>query len=206
MWGMERNFCRVYLAYIKDFRDNQFVPDFIRAELQHISSPKVIDEKRAGYGLLQSAVQDVFGYRDDFHDVFQTDNRKPMSPKYSFSISHSGMLCAVALSNKNVGVDIEKINLAKDMDKLKKIILHEDEKKLSINTHEKLFVMFTQKEAMFKFNNEHKVFLPQRINTQTFDSYSTTLKSATDIYALSCVGEAINQIQLQSLAVDIVLD
>ena len=184
----KENFCFVYIRKIEDYKDNNILPSFIVDNLKTITNQNVINQKKSSYGVLHEAVKNVFGFVDDFSFVEKNSNGKPLSPNYYFSISHSCGFVAVALSNKNVGIDIEKIDEKRNLENLRKIVLHKNE---NISSIEDLIKLWTKKEAKFKFDGE-KVFVPSKIDSTSFDSTTKLIKKDNCSFLISIVSSVNN--------------
>ncbi len=105
--------------------------------LQHLAGRYLLQElyPQFPYGLIQIA-----------------ETRRPFLPdeEYHFSISHCGDYAAAIVSTgKRVGVDIELCNPR--VMKVKNKFLHPDELKFSNDHLEKLTLMWSAKEALFKW-------------------------------------------------------
>lgn len=184
----KKDFCFVYLRKIEDYKDNDILPFFVANNLKTISNQNVINQKKASYGILYEAIKNAFNFEENFSSIKITGNGKPFSPDYYFSISHSGKLVAVAISNKNVGIDIEKIDNKRNFESLKKIVLHENE---NVSSLEELIKLWTKKEAKFKFDG-NKLFVPNKIDSTSFDSKTKLIKKDNCYFYISIVSSSKN--------------
>ena len=84
------------------------------------------------------------------------DRKKPMADNCFVSISHSGDMVAVCTSDKPVGIDIEKIDERKDINKLSNRVFRGKEMELfkSSPTPELFFEIWTKKEAYSKIDGQ----------------------------------------------------
>ena len=178
-----KDFCCVYVGRIEDFQSNEVLHSFIQADLKHIKSPKIINQKKASYGLLKKAVQETLGIDDDFLTIKREPSGKPVCEKYHFSISHCQSLVAVAISNTNVGIDVETV---KERENIKKIVMCENENNLDVKDVSALMCLWTKKEAKFKFDGGH-LFIPKNIDTTSFACFSTSFEYAKHKYWVSVV-------------------
>lgn len=185
----------IYIATIEEFKDYDILPSFAIKEIAKTTNEKVINQKRAVWGLLNKAVKEKFGFIDDFSHIEKNKNGKPISNKYFLSISHSKDIVAVAIANENIGIDIEKIDSTKNINKIKKYILSEDEEILNI---EDLFKIWTKKEALFKFEGGEK-FIPKNIKISNIASKNFIFTNADDKYCLSVISNNLNNIEVNSL-------
>lgn len=193
----DKDFCYVVIGRIEDYKDNNVLPVFVKESLSHISNQRVIDQKRSSYGLLKEAVKNLLGFDDDFSSVKSTPSGKPFCKDYYFSISHSNEFVVVALSNTNVGVDIERIDESRNLNNLKRIILHENEKHSKVESIDDLLLLWVKKEAKFKFD-DGKVFVASKIDTQTFTSFTKLFNCGDDRYWIGVVTKQ-NEVQFKSM-------
>lgn len=164
----KKNFCQIYIAKIDDFKSNDRLPGFLQKEIEGIKNIKVKNQKIAAYGLLHKAVKETLDFDDDFSLIKKEKSGKPVCKKYFFSISHSQELVAVAVSNTNIGVDIEIVKERKNIKNLKQVVFHENEKILNVENIDDFIKFWVKKEALFKFEGG-KVFFPKNIDTTKFD-------------------------------------
>ena len=112
-----------------------------------------------------------------------------------FSFSHSGDYAAVALSDRPIGIDVQKIEAAIPKT-LAERALTESEKKRLAQTREAektraFFSIWAQKEALFK-ESEQAVFRPERWETQNAAAWPIDIYDLPDavIAASRPVGRA----------------
>jgi len=80
----------------------------------------------------------------------------PTNSPFGINVSHSENYCAIAISNhENTGIDIEKINVIKNVHKIANRYFGKEESifiksNLSINTFTKFYKIWTRKEAFYK--------------------------------------------------------
>ena len=88
-------------------------------------------------------------------NISRLPNGKPMADNCYISVSGSGGKCAVCVSEKPVGIDIEKIS-DKSFEKTVKKIFSEKEKEyyLKNKSAEAFFEIWTRKEAYSKISGE----------------------------------------------------
>lgn len=67
-----------------------------------------------------------------------------------FSISHSGESVVMAIADRPVGIDIEKIDLNIDVTGMSKMVFSVSENNLINNNIQNFFLLWTKKEALFK--------------------------------------------------------
>ena len=191
------NFCCVYVGLIEDFSGNDVLPSFVQEKINVIQNQKVIKQKKASYGLLKKAVKEVLDFDDDFSLVKQEKNGKPICENYFFSISHCQNLVAVALSDVNVGLDIEVVKAHKNFKDLKNKILNKNEHKLSIENMDDLTELWVKKESRFKFDGD-AVFIPKNIDTNNFQYHIDCFEYGGENYYLSVATEQ-DKVEVQYL-------
>lgn len=125
---------------------------------------------------------------EDF-EILKTDNGKPYIKtchSLYFNVSHSKDLQAVAISDSEVGVDIEFIRKV-DLRAVKRFTKAEEEYILSENSLERFFEVWTKKEAYLKYNG---VGLSGGLNSFNVFEVSPYIKTfKIDQYFLSVCGE-----------------
>lgn len=173
----------VYFGKVESANEHSPLPKYQQEKIEKSTNISVINQKVSAYRLLKRAVKEKFGIDDDFSDVLLTNSGKPVSKKYCFSISHTKELVAVAISKSNVGVDIEKVNPKRDYEKIKKIILHENENP-ALKSIDDVTQLWVKKEAVFKLLDE-MTFLPQKIDTQKFNIQTKEISFDGDKFYIS---------------------
>lgn len=120
--------------------------------------------------LLEKAVRRVF--RKELNDCNprKLESGKWICDGFHFSISHSGGLVAVALSNKNIGIDLQK---ERDLDFVGDGRFCDDEVvMLTSGTISNPYDIWTRKEALYKWLDNKRPF-----NRETWKDYNTTAYS-----------------------------
>ncbi len=106
----------------------------------------------------------------DISKIFYNENGKPLIEDNYFSISHSFDLTAIAVSNKPIGIDIEKKRNIND--KIKNNILKNFTQKDLIENHNLLFEEFTKREAYIKLNGLNLKYISDNISDYKFKTYN----------------------------------
>ncbi len=82
-------------------------------------------------------------------EILFSEYGKPYAPcKKKFSISHSSELCAIAISDSEIGLDVEKIEEVFPSEA--KMIFTEEERKWAEDCIERLYQLWTMKESVLK--------------------------------------------------------
>lgn len=108
------------------------------------------------------------------HEILVADTRKPFLPQeqYHFSISHcADYAAAIVSSTTRVGIDIEMVTPR--VEKIKHKFLHTDEL-VFVHSHDVpqqvplLTLLWSAKEAMFKWWGEGQIDFSEALRTQPF--------------------------------------
>ena len=160
----------VYVARIPFVVESEeiFPPERAK-EIETCSNEKVRQSKYYVWKLLESALMRSFGLKMKDVHFTQTASGKWECPECCFSLSHSGDLVAVALSQNSIGVDVEKKDEARFTETLAKKILTEREEKAYSGLEQTarsaaLNAIWTKKEALFKCTGEG-AFIPRNVET-----------------------------------------
>ena len=136
-----------------------------QAEIAKCRSQQTKLEKYTSWQLLDYAIQATFGMSIDNLDIHKNHNGKWVCDGFFFSISHSHGLCAVAIDNAPIGLDMQKYIPQKFNRKLLKRIATEQELKnfvgdvcdfpewgmfLPYCDGNKILSLWCKKEALFK--------------------------------------------------------
>ena len=105
----------------------------------------------------------------DISKIFYNENGKPLIEDNYFSISHSFDLTAIVVSNKPIGIDIEKKRNIND--KIKNNILKNFTQKDLIENHNLLFEEFTKREAYIKLNGLNLKYISDDISNYKFMTF-----------------------------------
>ncbi|MBQ8850026.1 MAG: 4'-phosphopantetheinyl transferase superfamily protein [Clostridia bacterium] len=184
----------VYVALIPEDVEPSFVfPPERQAEIDRCSNPRVRQEKYFVWKLLEHALRDHFDIDVTDMSFSKNENGKWVSDTCFFSLSHSDRVAAVAVSQTNVGVDVEAVRRYRDG--IEERILSESEKLPlpSMDTAEAeayIIEKWSQKESIFK-TLDKKVFEPTRLNTADHPVRSYFFELSGRRYALSvCAQDA----------------
>ena len=140
-------------------------------DIEKISNERVRREKYYVWKLLEYAVKKSLGADASRLNFTKGENQRWTSDACEFSLSHSGEAIAVAISNKAVGVDVERIRV-RSTERMSEYILTERERDEYANIAETdgakwLMIKWCEKEAIFKSQNKDS-FAPSKIETSRF--------------------------------------
>lgn len=148
----------------EDF-DSLFSPIQLKAEsikkLEKFSSTKRKLEFLATRNLLAE-----IGLKDD--DLFYREDGAPLIKNGNISISHTSNFVAIIISNKKVGIDIEK-NRQQILRIKHKFVNADEEALFNTNSLEELSVIWNCKEAMFKLCNRTGIDFKKNLNVSKID-------------------------------------
>lgn len=178
----------IYYAEMKENNniDIEIFPDIIKDYLLKKKNQKVFNSSIFSWYCLDLIVKKHYHKNLKELDFYFTKNGKPAVRAFYFNISHSIDFCAVAISNKKIGIDVEKVrkidNIENMVDKLF-WCLPLNNKDLLIN----FFIGFTQYEALIKYNGE-TVGYPKRQLMIRKDVETNLIEYDNNLYVLSYKG------------------
>ena len=172
----------LYTADIKDISDAEFEKCFLlmsdekRKTVEHFRSEE--DKKRsiAADMLARRAVAEQCGTPEADISFYREQGGKPhvLGDITEFNVSHSADLVVCAVSDKPIGVDVEKI---RDIDLgVAKRFFTENEIRYVGNSTENFFEIWTKKEAVVKCIGSGLRALSS-IETDTFEGQGFVLKT-----------------------------
>lgn len=119
----------------------------------------------------------------DLHVTF-SENGKPIFEQFYASISHSKGVIAVAISTKEVGIDIEKVTPIAHIEKLINT-LYAHPLETSINPTMHFYTTFTKKEAKIKYEGKKLGYPRHQLDVDIEDVRSLFLNIQDERYVLS---------------------
>jgi phosphopantetheine--protein transferase-like protein len=199
---LKRDGITVYLGKIKEVAE--FPPVYPKErddEIRNAQNIKVKKQKYFVWKLLEHAIKDTFGLDIKDLKIEKKDSGKWVCDKCYFSLSHSEDIVAVALSNSEVGVDIERIRPIKENAIIKTLTDSEKEQLSKITPSAKqrfLLEKWSQKESIFKFSNQEN-FLPSKIDTSKASVLSKFVILDNKELVLSIASENIWDIDIKEI-------
>ena len=157
-------------------------------EIESISNERVRREKYYVWRLLEYAIKNSLGADASRLCFTKGKNRKWSCEEFEFSLSHSGEALAVVISDRAVGVDVERIRV-RDVNRMAEYMLTESEREEYENVFDNervewLIRKWCQKEAIFKSFDE-EIFAPKRIETAEFFTLVTDFELENEKYILA---------------------
>ena len=162
------NKCDIYFSKIPtDVSVAEVFPPERNKEMLGVNNETVKREKYWGWKTLEYALFRSFGYKLQDLTFSKSKNGKWLCDKCFFSISHSNGYVAVAVSNMEVGIDMEGIDAflekCNDESFFKGMVKHVVGKKEPMpQDPTELLKVWTQKESAFKCKGK-KAFCPTKI-------------------------------------------
>lgn len=185
----------VYVAKIPDeIPQERLYPEARMQEIESCKSERVRREKYCAWKLLEYALNRSFGLCMQKIRFEKSENGKWTTENCFFSLSHCDGVAAVAVSRREVGVDVEKI--ADRMEKIKRKFLTEDELCQYDEQEDKSLYLaekWTQKESVFKLQGG-KTFSPNEIRADEYKTHTVRLKDF-DGYVLSVAADEIKLVR-----------
>ena len=161
----------VFLSRIPESLEiGELFPKSRKDEVASINNEKVKNEKYWAWKTLENALDYAFGYKLNQLNVQKNECGKWTCDKCCFSISHSDGVVVVAVSNREIGVDIESLSRFENkfLDEQKfnnfvdKIVAKKETRPTTIK---ELTLLWVKKESAFKYKGEN-AFVPNAINTK----------------------------------------
>ena len=168
-------------------------------DIDSISNVKVRREKYYAWRLLEYAIKNSLGADASRLCFTKGENRKWFCEGFEFSLSHSGDALAVAISDKPVGVDVERIRV-KSADRLADFVLTESEraeyeKIADCERDEWLIRKWCAKEAIFKSQNRD-AFTPSKIAIADFFTRVENISIENEKYILAVAAVGADTVRI----------
>ncbi len=161
-------------------------------EVLACTNEKARRQKYYAWKLLDYALSESFGYKIGDLELCKGKNGKWTSPSCYFSLSHSHNAVAVAVSDRPIGVDVEKL-APKKAEFLQRVLTEQERAEFGLLVGEKsrleyLFESWTKKESIFKKAGEG-AFRPKKIAVDTIATASKKIEIGGEEYILSVAAE-----------------
>ena len=189
-------------VYVRKFpfevKNKEIYPKERQKEIDSCKSEKVREEKFYAWKLLEYGLSHSLGL--DIKKVkLKKCGMKWKCENCCFSISHSDDIVAVAVARNDVGVDVEKIDLARFSSLPKERILTAEEldsvKDLpQEEVADQLNKIWTVKEGNFKFGSD-KNFVPNKIQANSVPFVTKKIQSGDNEFYLTVVTKDISFIK-----------
>ncbi len=179
----------IYISELSNYTQADYTKQYglldavLKGKIDKLSTTKQKMQSLCGYMLLYRAVFEL--YRKTNIKLNFNKNGKPFCDFCCFNISHSDDAVACAVSERNVGIDIQKIKSVKPREKYK-FFTHQENEYVNYDKdllNERYIEIFTKKEAAVKFLGE-KISYAANIDTfshrfafktEKFDDYYLTV-------------------------------
>lgn len=188
----------VYIAKIPE--SDNFSPLFPPerdAEVAATSNKKVRKEKYYVWRLLEHALGRSFGYKMENMRFSKEKDGRWIADRCCFSLSHSDGVVAVAVSRKDVGIDIQRCVKPNNPRALAERILTENEMLAYTTAPDDDFLVnaWSLKEAIYKRDGVG-AFVPSAISSDNGEAFTSFTTIDNVAYVLSVVGEDIDKIRI----------
>lgn len=147
-----------YIANINSFSENKLENEYnlsdekYKHKLSIYKSDKAKRQSLSARLILRNAISEIYGKCD--YEISYTENGKPTLPFCKFSLSHSEDFAACVISDKDIGIDIEKVRTVKKGSNLHFLTAEEIEFLKSSKDYSASFIyLWTRKEALLKCSN-----------------------------------------------------
>ena len=173
-------YLNVYISYIpNNIVIEKLLSKERNEEIELTSNLEVKTQKYWAWKILELAIVRDLKIDPSTVNFIKDKNGKWSTDNFKFSISHTKNVVAIAISNQEVGIDIEEKNrLNNSSDNLKAKILH---KKESVKSDLELLELWTKKEAIYKYIGKNS-FIPSKILTT---DYPVSSFDVDDSYVVS---------------------
>ncbi|HCQ29249.1 MAG TPA: hypothetical protein DIU39_03120 [Flavobacteriales bacterium] len=144
------------------------MPENFFTETKNINNQRIILQKAIKYYLTQKIFPDT--------DIIKDENGKPyLTNNKHLSVSHSENMACVVFSDKNCGVDIEKIS--DKVLRVKRKFINNDESKRFPNDKNSLTLMWCCKESLYKLYNIRGIDYKNNFVIQSIDYAQNTVQA-----------------------------
>ncbi|MBQ1703581.1 MAG: 4'-phosphopantetheinyl transferase superfamily protein, partial [Oscillospiraceae bacterium] len=193
-----RPFLDVYVALIPDTLElSPVFPTERQVEIERVNNARSKREKYAVWRLLEKALSRSLGLGIEELSFKKRRDGKWTADGIEFSLTHSKGACAVAVSSRPVGIDIENaddfISRYSDGDKLRSLsrrVSTVSELKEAADP-EAFLRLWTKKEAIFKLSGKGS-FFPHKIDAAKTPA-ETRLVCLPAAYSVSVAGERLDK-------------
>lgn len=144
---------KLYKISVDDIEDFSIIDSFpknIKKRIEDKKNPLSRKQSIVGYYLLMKGAKELFGIEN--LEVDFTENGKPITNSFFFSISHSEKLVACAFSDKPIGLDVQNIRYIAINDHIPFFTDKDINyiKSCESGQIDRFFEVFTKKEALVK--------------------------------------------------------
>ena len=173
-------------------------------EISSVSNERVRREKFYVWKLLENALQNSLGLSARELDFYKDKNGKWHCSECAFSLSHSAGALAVAVSDNEVGVDIERVKIKYPERASEYILTPKELCEYRLLPEDKrvehLILKWTQKEAAFKLFGK-EAYKPSSIELDGLFLDSRRLELMDEQYFLSVASKKAEDIKIFELKI-----
>ena len=188
----------IYTARVSDlYKEEELYPPRRQEIINNTKSPEVRRERIAVWRLLEYAVKISLG--KSMHEIspYLDENGKWLSEGCCFSLAHSNGAIAVAISDSQVGIDIERQRDV-DIEAFSRRVLTPFERLRFDGENDKnryIIELWTKKESIYKFNGSPP-FVPSKLECKNYKTKTFSEKIDGINYFISVCSEKIDEIKL----------
>lgn len=168
-------------------------------EIDALRNERVRREKYYVWRLLEYAIKNSLGADASRLCFTKGKNERWSCEGFEFSLSHSGSALAVAISDKAVGVDVERIRVRRAERMAEYILTSRELCEYEILSDEEkeewLIHKWCEKEAIFK-SWDKEFFSPSKIETADFFCVSRSFELSGERYILSVAADSCDEIRI----------
>lgn len=157
-----------------------YLPLEVQNHLNQIQQKDKKKQSMYAWFLLNTLVSQTFHKNLSDYTFHYNENGKPEFKEFFVSLSHSFDVCAVGLSDKEVGIDIEKKRPLPQMEALKERLF--GNKQIS---DDKFFLTFTKVESVVKAKGSKLGYHLDKINLKLDNTRSKKIEIENQIFYLS---------------------
>ena len=121
-------------------------------------------------------------------NLYYGEKNKPFADNCYVSISHCENMIAVCTSDKPVGIDIEKVNSDRNLDKIANRFYHGKELRYFKENHtaDAFYEIWTKKEAYSKISGEGVGEVFEGFDVLSLEGYTFTTEKIDDFFLSTC--------------------
>lgn len=166
---IDKPFINLYIARVnRNLSIDTVFNSKMKQEILSVNDKTLKAQKITAYNTLKKAVMHSFNIDIESETLQKLRGGKWVNSKFYFSITHKGEYVLVAVSNFNVGIDIEELDERFNERVFNKISTESEKNTYKNLTELQIASLFTKKESLFKTLNEseqEKGFIPNKIDT-----------------------------------------
>ena len=151
-------------------------------------SQKTKEERYCVWKLLEYALKDISDKPIKEYDFTQNKNGKWWCEDINFSLTHSGDIVAIAISNERVGIDVQEEKRVNTLALAKKILTEKELQELDSAKDKNAFLLqkWAQKECVYKMLENNAPFTQIQTSNYILDNKVVVIDSQKYFVVTSC--------------------